>query len=126
MNDGGELLQIRDAAVSRRLAVLWRGGINYWGGMPGFSWAQYEQNVAQLQENRSLSSRRGAVREGRALVAGLLVCGRCQRRLGVRYRGKASQPRYLCESARSNYGEVRCQSVCARIIDHEAVRLALV
>jgi hypothetical protein len=54
-----------------------------------------------------------------------LVCGRCQRRLGVRYRSKASQPRYLCESALSNYGEARCQSVCARIVDHEAVRLAL-
>ncbi len=89
------------------------------------SWSQHEQNVAQLQENRALTSRRGAVREGRALLAGLLVCGRCQRRLSVRYRSKASQPRYLCDSARSNYGEARCQSVCARILDHEAVRLAL-
>jgi len=48
------------------------------------SYARYEQNVAQLRENRSLSSRYGAVRQRRALVDGPLACGRRERRLGVR------------------------------------------
>lgn len=89
------------------------------------SWNQFERNVSQLDENRSLTTRRGAVREGRALLAGLLVCGRCGRRLTTRYQGKAAQPRYQCDSDRANYGDARCQSVSAQTIDQEAVRLAL-
>ena len=66
------------------------------------SWQEYERNVSQIDENRSLKSRRGAVRQGRALLAGLLVCGRCGYRMMTRYQGKSSQPRYLCDrTARS-------------------------
>ncbi len=57
------------------------------------SWDEFERNVAQLEENRSLTARRGAVRQGRALLPGLVVCRRCGFRMTTRYRGKASQPR---------------------------------
>jgi hypothetical protein len=40
-------------------------------------WQQFEQNVAQLAENRAAKRSRGAVRQGRALLAGLLTCERC-------------------------------------------------
>ena len=89
------------------------------------SWQEYECNVSQIDDNRSLKSRRGAVRQGRALLAGLLVCGRCGYRMMTRYQGKSSQPRYLCDTDRAIYGGHRCQGVAACPIDEEVARLAL-
>jgi len=93
---------------------------------PAFiTWQQLELNVAQLAENRSSKWSRGAVRQGRALLAGLLICGRCGFRMATRYQGKSSQPRYQCDTGRAIYGQDRCQSVAARVIDEEVVRLTL-
>ena len=39
--------------------------------------------------------------------------------------GKSIQPRYACCSARINYGDPECQSLAARTVDEEVVRLAL-
>ena len=41
------------------------------------SWEQYERNVARLEANRYRATTLGAVRKGAALLAGLVVCGRC-------------------------------------------------
>jgi DNA invertase Pin-like site-specific DNA recombinase len=51
------------------------------------SWEQFVSNVQQLEDNRTFRAeeRRGAVREGSALLQGLVVCGRCGRRMTVRY-----------------------------------------
>jgi DNA invertase Pin-like site-specific DNA recombinase len=89
------------------------------------TWDQYESNVARLAENRSLCPARGAIRRGRALLTGLVVCGRCGARMMTRYAGKASQPRYFCQAARVCYGAPRCQSLAARALDDEVVRLTL-
>jgi hypothetical protein len=54
------------------------------------SWEEYMENQRQLTRNRTdLASegRRGAPREGTALLPGLLLCGRCGRRMTVRYHG---------------------------------------
>jgi hypothetical protein len=58
------------------------------------TWPRFEHNIAQLVENRSAQRSRGAVRQGRALLAGMLTCERCGFRLATRYQGKSSQPRY--------------------------------
>ena len=89
------------------------------------AWEAYESNVARLAANRSLREARGAPRRGRALLAGLVVCGRCGARMMTRYAGKASRPRYYCEADRVNYGAARCQGLAARALDDEVVRLAL-
>src|SRR5262245_49036778 len=89
------------------------------------TWERYESNVARLAENRSLRQARGAARRGRALLTGLVVCGRCGARMMTRYAGKASQPRYFCDAARVNYGAPRCQGLSARALDDEVVGLAL-
>lgn len=89
------------------------------------SWEQFEKNVDQLAQNRSSNHSRGSVRQGRALLAGLLTCERCGFRIGTRYQGKSSQPRYQCDTGRAIYGHDRCQSVAARVIDEEVVRLTL-
>ncbi|QDV36289.1 recombinase family protein [Tautonia plasticadhaerens] len=88
-------------------------------------WEAYEANVARLAANRSQREARGTTRRGRALLTGLVVCGRCGARMMTRYAGKASRPRYYCEAARVNYGAGRCQGLAARALDDEVVRLAL-
>jgi DNA invertase Pin-like site-specific DNA recombinase len=89
------------------------------------TWDRYESNVARLAANRSRQEARGPVRRGRALLAGLVVCGRCGARMMTRYAGKASQPRYFCGAARTSFGAPPCQGLAARALDNEVVRLAL-
>ena len=83
---------------------------------PGFiSWETYEANTARLRGNwrrpRELTG--GAVREGRALLQGLLRCGRCGRIMQTGYSGtKGNCPRYVCARAKQLYaGEHICQSI---------------
>jgi DNA invertase Pin-like site-specific DNA recombinase len=92
---------------------------------PYISWQQFEANQVRMAENRSRPESRGSVRRGRALLAGLLVCGRCGNRMGTQYCGPASQPRYFCAAKQVVYGEPRCQSLAARALDDEVVRLTL-
>ena len=89
------------------------------------TWPQYERNVAQLKDNQSHGQSRGSVRQGCALLTGLVVCGRCGARMMTHHSGKSIQPRYACSTARSNYGEPECQSLRAQAVDEEVVRLAL-
>jgi DNA invertase Pin-like site-specific DNA recombinase len=89
------------------------------------SWEQYEDNQRRLEQNRSRWSSRGSVRCGRALLTGLVVCGRCGYRLRTQYCGSASKPRYDCSAKRSVYGAPRCQSLSAQALDDEVARLAL-
>jgi DNA invertase Pin-like site-specific DNA recombinase len=63
-------------------------------------WATYEEN--QRMKRRSCLDLQsdaavGAVREGQGLLVGILRCGRCGRRMHVRYWGrKGTHGRYLC------------------------------
>lgn len=77
------------------------------------SWEQYEANLAQLVANRARVASRGAVRAGRALLAGLVVCARCGTRLIVRYDGTPARPAYVCSRRATDYGEPHCQHVPA-------------
>src|SRR5919108_3044379 len=55
---------------------------------PGYiTWEQFRHNHQQLDDNRTWrpEDRRGAVREGAAMLQGLVLCGRCGRRMSVRY-----------------------------------------
>ncbi len=61
------------------------------------SWDQYEENVAKIQRNATMKgdAARAVPQRGAALLAGLLRCGRCGRRLLVRY-DRSGDPRYVC------------------------------
>ena len=87
------------------------------------SWEPFEANQERLRQNRSRYACRGSVRPGRALLAGLVVCGRCGYRLRTQYGGRSSQPRYNCSANRTRLGEPRCQCLNARALDEEVVRL---
>jgi DNA invertase Pin-like site-specific DNA recombinase len=79
------------------------------------TWETFEANAARLRGNwrrpRELAG--GAVREGRALLQGLLRCGRCGRIMQTSYSGtKGNCPRYVCARAKQLYaGEHVCQSI---------------
>ncbi len=71
------------------------------------SWADYERNQRLIADNANGKGMmvRGAVRKGEALLAGLLRCGHCGRRLLVSYNGtKGDVGRYNCDATRSNPG----------------------
>jgi excisionase family DNA binding protein len=73
-------------------------------------WAEFERNQKQLAANAygkmgDAKSGRG----GRALLAGLLTCGRCGRRLTVSYSGRPpGQPVYRCDRPNQMLGQPRC------------------
>jgi hypothetical protein len=86
--------------------------------MPAYiTWARFEANQKRLEANRSRSDAAGAVRRGSALLAGLVWCGRCGRRMYVRYGGRSNQPAYICSWQRSDYGLPLCQSASAASIE---------
>lgn len=80
------------------------------------TWERHEANLRQLAHNRSRMDARGAVREGPALLKGLLVCGKCGYRLQVSYDDKR-RPRYSCLRLSIEYGEAKCQSLAGGRLD---------
>ncbi len=66
---------------------------------PGFiDWATFEANPARLDSNTRPQPHQagGAVREGSALLQGIVTCGHCGRRWMTHYRGRNSTPGYHC------------------------------
>lgn len=62
------------------------------------AWETFERHQQLLADNAQMHGRmaKGAVRAGPSLVAGLLRCGRCGRRLQVAYSGRVA--RYTCRT----------------------------
>jgi DNA invertase Pin-like site-specific DNA recombinase len=86
-------------------------------------WPEFERNQKQLASNayrRKDGAKSG--RGGRALLAGLLVCGRCGRRLTVNYTGRSAQPVYRCDRASVMLGQRRCMMFGGLRIDSAVVR----
>src|ERR1700750_2456305 len=83
------------------------------------SWSQFERNQQVIADNatgKGSAAVRGAVRRGELLLAGLLRCGHCGRKLYVGYGGKAG--RYYCQGALVNHGTQRCISFGGLRVDH--------
>jgi hypothetical protein len=82
---------------------------------------QYARNREQLRANmyNFIHRRPGAPREGTALLQGLVLCGRCGRRMQVQY--SQHGVRYVCRDAAMRYATSICQSFGQRYLD-EAVR----
>ncbi|MCP4964550.1 MAG: recombinase family protein [bacterium] len=82
---------------------------------PGYlTWDEYLENSRILESNRSVrgGTTRGAARRGSALLAGLLRCGRCGRKLFVAYSGKGGRvSRYGCSGGRTDRGHSACLTV---------------
>jgi DNA invertase Pin-like site-specific DNA recombinase len=73
-------------------------------------WDQFLANQARLADNASTFAQqaRGAPRQGPALLAGLVVCGRCGYQMRVAYK---PQRRYTCTALAASYGAATCLHV---------------
>ncbi len=87
-------------------------------------WAEFERNQKQLAVNAygkvdGVKSGRG----GRALLAGMLCCVRCGRRLTVAYTGQgAGQPVYRCDRSHVQLAQPRCFTFGGRRPDEAIAR----
>jgi DNA invertase Pin-like site-specific DNA recombinase/uncharacterized protein YndB with AHSA1/START domain len=99
------------------------------GHHPGFiDWATFQANQARLDSNTRPKPHQsgGAVREGSALLQGLVTCGHCGRRLHVHYRGRNSAPGYHCAGKDLVAGRgVYCLNVGGMVIEQAVVRAFL-
>jgi len=88
---------------------------------PGFiDWATYQANRARLDSNTRPKPHQagGAVREGSALLQGIVTCGHCGRRLHIHYRGRNSTPGYHCSGKDLVEGRgVYCLNVGGLVIE---------
>jgi DNA invertase Pin-like site-specific DNA recombinase len=89
------------------------------GRVPGYiSWEQYLMNQRRLNENRSFPTSKGAARAGKALLSGLIVCGRCGRHMGVGYHAeKRKKPHYWCDTQYFEEREQPCFGMKAPPVD---------
>lgn len=70
-------------------------------------WPTYEHNQRMIADNTNMRGgmARGALRRGEALLAGLLRCAHCGRKLHVAYSGSnGDTARYHCKDADINHG----------------------
>jgi len=86
------------------------------------SWDEFERNEQRLHESAQAMGadrRRGPPREGPALLQGLVLCGRCGRRMTVRYHSRHGQlcPEYVCQREGIENGEALCQRVPGAGVD---------
>ncbi|HEV8637888.1 MAG TPA: recombinase family protein [Chloroflexota bacterium] len=74
---------------------------------------QFRRNQQQLDDNRTVrgEDRRGAVRAGAALLQGIVLCGRCGRRMTVRYLADGATPCYVCCQLHKQAAGPTCQTL---------------
>lgn len=88
---------------------------------PGYiPWVEFMANQQRLADNanRYAAGHPGAPRRGSALLQGIAVCGRCGRRMGLRYTGPGGDyPVYACRADRDQGAALLCQEVRALPVD---------
>jgi DNA invertase Pin-like site-specific DNA recombinase len=98
---------------------------------PGYiTWEEYQTNQRQLLEcakSQGTERLKSPPREGPALLQGMVVCGKCGRRMSIRYhqRGDRLHPCYVCQLRGIERGQPICESIPGADIDH-AVGVELV
>jgi len=92
------------------------------------SWEQYLRNQQQLAANAVKEADMGsaAPKTGAAVLAGLLRCARCGRKLHVAYSGVGGRvPRYHCRGGNVNHGVAPCISFGGLRVDRAVSQVAL-
>jgi len=72
------------------------------------SWEEFEVIQGAIRENFVGGEQPGAAKHGAALLAGLLRCRRCGRKLTVSYTGNSHALRYTCDRGWLDNGQERC------------------
>jgi hypothetical protein len=87
------------------------------------SWKQFEEIQQMMTNNAHLGDRSGAVKRGSALLAGLLRCRRCGRKLMVAYTGNGPFVlRYVCHRSALDNGEPPCITFAGLSLDEAISR----
>jgi len=86
------------------------------------SWDEYERNLKRLRESaQAIGSdrRKSPPREGPALLQGLIVCGKCGRRMTLRYHARRAGlcPEYVCQRKGIENAEPLCQRIPGADVD---------
>src|SRR3954467_7709069 len=96
-------VKVRRKARSEWLALMPNAHEGY------VSWERFEAVRTMVSSNVPTGQHHGAPKHGDALLAGLVRCHRCGRKLTIRYTGtKHNIPRYSCSRGRLDNGEPRC------------------
>jgi len=93
---------------------------------PGsISWAQLRRPQEQRADTRTFDreQHRGAVREGGALLQGLVGCGRCGRRMTVRSMSDGLRPIDVCAQVQKDFAGTTCQCMRGDGIDAALAQL---
>src|SRR6266516_6747181 len=100
------------------------------GAHPGYiTLDQYEANIAKLAANAAAHGRdraAGPPREGPALLQGIIICGRCGRRMTVRYHlshNGTELPTYVYQKDKIENDGPDCQTIPGAGIDTAISRL---
>ncbi len=91
-------------------------------------WEEFEENLRIIEGNTKMmgESSRGPILKGESLLAGLLRCKRCGRKLHVAYGGKNGKvPQYQCTTSRLMRGERDCVSFGGMRVDEAVSREVL-
>ena len=92
------------------------------------SWNKYMQNQDRLSANLagSIETGTGSPRSGAALLAGLLRCGQCGRKMMVRYGGTSGRVvRYECSARKQEIGARGCFTLGGVRLEHAVSRQVL-
>jgi DNA invertase Pin-like site-specific DNA recombinase len=90
------------------------------------TWERFEQIQRTLAANVPGAGEPGAAKRGAALLAGLLRCRRCGRKLTVRYTGRDHDMlRYCCDRGRLDQGDPKCIAFGGVSVDEEIGRQLL-
>ncbi|MBB5109655.1 recombinase family protein [Streptomyces spectabilis] len=99
------------------------------GILPAYISAErHESNLARIKANRARAQSMGALRDGPALLVGLVFCGRCGTRMVVHYqRGRDGKlwPFYECCRVKGDYGGELCQQMSGTCADRCVAGLLL-
>jgi DNA invertase Pin-like site-specific DNA recombinase len=122
--EGLPVQQWRRRPRERWLALLPRHHQGY------VTWEEFEriQEILHSNAQRSFAAKPGAAKRGAALLAGLLRCRRCGRKMVVDYSGPAVRRvlRYACRRGHLDIGEPKCISFGGIPVDvavgHELLR----
>lgn len=96
---------------------------------PGYiGWEEFMANQRRMADNvnRYEAGHPGAPRRGSALLQGITICGRCGRRMCLRYTGpNGDYPVYCCRVDRDQRASALCQEVRALPVDTLVERVLL-
>ncbi len=102
-NADGVSVKIRRKARNKWLALMPNAHEGY------VSWERFEAIRTMVSSNVPTGRHHGAPKHGDALLAGLIRCKRCGRKLTLRYSGmKHHIPRYACSRAWMDNGAPQC------------------